>query len=107
MEKNFTISLDREENEFFSFGVSETQKITRSNNLLITVRLFWSCHKSKRVTRTGHYAWTGCRIQEVRKTMDAVARHYQGCYQPMIGSFKRNSTIQETMVHAGGRKDSE
>jgi len=28
MEKNFTSSLDREENKLFSFGRCETQKIT-------------------------------------------------------------------------------
>jgi hypothetical protein len=32
VEKNFTRSVDREEKELFSFGGSETQKITRSNN---------------------------------------------------------------------------
>jgi len=48
--------------EFFSFGGSETQKITGSNNPLIKATLFCSCHGSKRVTGTGHYAWTGCRI---------------------------------------------
>ena len=73
MEKNFTSSLDREENELFSFGGSETQKITRSNNPPIKVTLFWPRHESKRVTGTGHYAWTSCRIQETGKTTDALA----------------------------------
>ena len=48
--------------EFFSFGGSETEKITRSNNPPIKVTLFWSRHDSKRVTGMEHYAWTGCRI---------------------------------------------
>jgi hypothetical protein len=63
VEKKFTSSLDREENELFSFGGSETQKITRSDNPPIKVMLFWLHHESKRVTGMGHYAWTSCRRQ--------------------------------------------
>jgi len=63
VEENFTISLDREENEPFSIGRSETQNITRSNNPLTKAALFWPCCESKRVTGTGHYAWTGYRRQ--------------------------------------------
>jgi hypothetical protein len=106
VEKNCTSTLDREK-ELFSFGRRETQKITISNNPPIKATLFWSRHDSKRVTRTGHYAWTGCRIQEAGKATNALARQYQGGYQPMIGSFERNSMGQEKVVHAGGRKDSE
>jgi hypothetical protein len=39
VENNFTSSMDREENEPSSFGGSETQKITRSNNPPIKVML--------------------------------------------------------------------
>jgi len=74
VEKNFRNSLDREEKEFFSFGGSDTQRITRSNNSPIKVTLFWSCHESKWVTGKGHYAWIGCRIQEAGKSKDALAR---------------------------------
>ena len=73
MEKNSTSSVDREENEFFSFGESETQKITRSNNPLIKAMLFWPHYGSGRVTGAGHYAWTSRRIQEAGKTTDAMA----------------------------------
>jgi hypothetical protein len=71
--KNFTSSVDREDNELFSFGGSETQKITRSNNTPIKVTLLRARHESKRVTGMGHYAGTSSRIQEVGKTMDALA----------------------------------
>jgi hypothetical protein len=83
VEKNFTSSVDREENELFSFGGSETQKITRSNNPLIKA-LLRSHHESKRVTGMGHYDWTSCRIQEAGKTTDALACQHQGSYWPMI-----------------------
>jgi hypothetical protein len=73
VKKDFTSSLDREENEPFSFGRRETQKITWSDNSLIKVMLFWSCHESKKVTGTGHYAWTSCRTKEPGKTMDVMA----------------------------------
>jgi hypothetical protein len=73
MEKNFTSSVDREENELLSLGGSETQKITRSNNPPIEATLLRSRHESKGVTGTGHYAWTSCRIQEAGKTTDALA----------------------------------
>jgi len=43
VEKNSTSSVDRQENELFSFGGSATQKITRSNNPPIRVMLFWQC----------------------------------------------------------------
>jgi len=96
-----------EENKPLSIGRSETRKITGSNNCLTKVALFWLLHESKRVTGTGHCAWTGCRIQEAGKTTDVLAWQYQGSYQTTIGSFKRNSTGQEKMAHAGGRKDPE
>jgi hypothetical protein len=73
MEKNFTSSVGREDNELFSLGGSETQKTTRSNNPTIKATLLRSRHVSKRVTATGHYAWTSCRIQEAGKTTDALA----------------------------------
>jgi hypothetical protein len=69
VEKNFTSSMDRE-NKLISFVGSETQKISRSNNPPIKATLFWSHYESKRVTGTGHYAWTICRIQEAGKTTD-------------------------------------
>jgi hypothetical protein len=71
--KNLTSSVDREENELLSFGGSETQKITRSNNPPIIVTLFWPRYESERVTGAGHYAWTSRRIQEAGKTMNAIA----------------------------------
>jgi len=71
VEKNFTSSLDKE-NEPFSIGQSETQNITRSDNPPNKVALFWSRHDSKRVTGI-YYAWTSCKIQEAGKTMDALA----------------------------------
>ena len=40
VKKNSTSSVDREEKEFFSFGGSETQKITRSNNPPIKASYF-------------------------------------------------------------------
>jgi len=52
VEKNFTSSLDREENEPFSFGRRETHKITWSDNPPIKVTLFWSRYESKKVTGT-------------------------------------------------------
>jgi hypothetical protein len=73
VEKNFTSTVEREKNEPISFGRSETQKITRSNNPLIKVMLFWSRYESKRVTGTGHYACTSCRIWEAGKTTDVLA----------------------------------
>ena len=73
IEKNFTSSVDREENEFFSFGGSETKKITRRNNPPIKATLFWPRYESRRVTGAGHRAWTSRRIQEVVKTTDAMA----------------------------------
>ena len=66
-------SLDREENEPFSIGQSATRKITGSNNRLTKFTLFWSHHESKRVTGTGHYARTSCRIHEAGKTTDTLA----------------------------------
>jgi hypothetical protein len=71
-------SVDREENEFFSFGGSETQKITRSSNPPIKTTIFWPRYESGRVTGAGHYAWTSRRIQEAGKTTDAMAWQYQG-----------------------------
>jgi hypothetical protein len=62
--KVVTSTVDREKNEPISFGRSEAQKITRSNNHPIKVKLFRSRNESKRVTGTGHYAWTSCRTQE-------------------------------------------
>jgi hypothetical protein len=59
LEKNFTSSIDGEENELTVFGGSKTQKITT---------LFWSRYEGKRVTGAGHYAWTSCRKQEAGKT---------------------------------------
>ena len=56
VEKNFTSSLDREENEPLSTGRSEIQKITRSNNSPTKAALLWPRHESKRVAGTGHYA---------------------------------------------------
>jgi hypothetical protein len=73
VEKNFMSRVDREKNEPISFGRTETQKITRSNNTLIKATLFWSHYESKRVTEAGHYAWTSCSIQEAGKTTDALA----------------------------------
>ena len=58
MEKNFTSSLDIEENKPFSFGRRETQKITRSDSPRIKVTLFWSRLESKKVAGTGHNVWT-------------------------------------------------
>jgi hypothetical protein len=72
MEKNFMSTMDREENELISFGGSETQKITRSNNPPIKATLLWSHYESKGVTGIGHYAWTICKIQEAGKSMDAL-----------------------------------
>ena len=92
VEKNFTCSLDRKVNEPFSIGQSETQKITRSNNPPTKATLFWPRHESKRVTGTGHYAWTSCRIQKTGKTTNAMAGQYQRSYRTTIGSFKRNSS---------------
>jgi len=40
VKENFTSSVDREENELFSFEGSETQTITRSNNPPIKVSYF-------------------------------------------------------------------
>jgi hypothetical protein len=73
VEMNFTSPVNREENELFSFGESETQNITTSNNPPIKVTLFWSRNESKRIIGTEHYAWTSCRIQEAGKTTDALA----------------------------------
>jgi hypothetical protein len=66
-------TVDREENEPFSFGGSETQKITRSNNPPIKVMLLWPHYESERDTGAGHYAWTSRRIQEAGKTMNVMA----------------------------------
>jgi hypothetical protein len=73
VEKNFTSTVDREKNEPISFGGSETQKITRIKNPPIKAKLFWASYDSKRITGTGHYAWTSCRIQEAGKTTDELA----------------------------------
>jgi len=85
-------SLDREENQPFSFGRREIQKITWSDNPPIKVTLFWSRHESKKVTGTGHYAWTSWRTQEAGKTTDAMAWQNQGSYRPTIGRPKGSST---------------
>jgi hypothetical protein len=42
VEKISTSSVDKEEKEFFSFGGSETQKITRSSNPPIKATIFWN-----------------------------------------------------------------
>ena len=47
VEQNSTSSVDREENKFFSFGGSETQKIIRSNNPPIKAMLFLCLDKSQ------------------------------------------------------------
>jgi hypothetical protein len=73
VEKNFKSTVDREKNKPMSFGRSETQKITRSNNPPIKAMLFWSHYESKRVTGTEHYAWTSYRIQKARKTTGLTA----------------------------------
>ena len=54
MKKNSASSIDREENNYFSFGGSETQKITRSSNPPTKAMLFWPCYESGRVTEAGH-----------------------------------------------------
>jgi len=41
-------SMDREENEFFSFGGSETQKITRSSNPPVKLHYFWHVMRAER-----------------------------------------------------------
>jgi hypothetical protein len=107
VEENLTSTVDRQKNEPISFGRSEAQTITRSDNHLIKVTLFWSRNESKRVTGTGHYAWTSRRTQETWETAVALALRHQGSYRPMFGSFERHSTRQEKMVHADGRKVSE
>jgi hypothetical protein len=73
VEKNFTSSVDREENEPFSSGGSETQEIPISNIPPTKVTLFWPRYESERVTGAGHYAWTSRRIQEAGKTTNVVA----------------------------------
>jgi hypothetical protein len=72
VEKNFTGSVDRDENKLFSFGGSETQKITRSNNPPFKATLILSRYESKSVTGTGLYAWTSGRIEEAGKTTYAL-----------------------------------
>ena len=67
VEKNFTSFVDREENEPISFGGSENQKITTSNNPPIKVMLFWPRYEGERVT-----AWTSRRIHEAGKTANAM-----------------------------------
>jgi hypothetical protein len=47
VEKNITSSVDKEENELFSFGGSETKKITTSNNPPINVTLFGHVMRAK------------------------------------------------------------
>jgi hypothetical protein len=71
--ENSTSSVDRDENERFSFGGSATQKTTISNNPSIKVTLFWPRYESERVIGTGHYAWASCRTQEAGKTTNALA----------------------------------
>jgi len=95
VEKNFTSFLDREVYKPFSFGRHETQKITWSFNPPIKVTLFWSHQESKKVTGTGHNAWTSWRTQEARKTTDAMAWQQQGSNRPMIGRPKRSNTRYE------------
>jgi hypothetical protein len=107
VEKNSTSSVDREENVFLSFGGSETQKITRSNNTLIKATIFWPRYESGKVTGAGYYAWTSRRIQEAGRTTDAMARQYQGGRWPTIGCFKRSSARKEKITNASGGKDSE
>ena len=70
MEKNSTSSVDRGENEFFSFGGSETQKITRSNNPPIKATLFWPHYERK-----GHLSGTLC----LDKSQDTGSRENHGC----------------------------
>jgi hypothetical protein len=97
VEKNLMSTVDREKNEPINFGRSEAQKITRSDNHPIKVTLFRSCNGNKRVTGTGHYAWTSRRTQETRETTVVMACQHQGCYRPTFGSFERNSTRQENV----------
>jgi hypothetical protein len=92
VEKNFTSSLDREENKLFNFGRHETLKITWSDNPPTKITLLWSRHESKKVTGTGHYAWTNWRTQEAGKTTDAMAWQHEGSNRPTIGRHKRSST---------------
>ena len=69
VEKNSTSSVDREENEFYSFGGTETQKLLEAAYPPIKAMLFWPRYESG----AGHYACTSRRIQEAGKTMDAMA----------------------------------
>jgi hypothetical protein len=104
MEKNLTVTVDREKNESISFGISEAHKITRSDYHLMNLMLFRSCNESKRVTGTGHYAWTNRRTQETRETAVVMAWQHQGSYWPTFGSFDRNSTRQEKSGASWWRK---
>jgi len=84
VEKNSASCVDREENEIFGSGGTETQKTTRSNNPPIKVALFWPRYGGERVTGAGHYAWASCRTQEAGKTTDELTGQYQGRYRPTI-----------------------
>jgi hypothetical protein len=95
VEKNFTSSLNREDNKPFSLGRRETQKITWSYNPSIKVTLFCSRHESKKATGTEYYAWTCWRTQEAGKTTDAIAWQHQGSNRPTIERPKRSSRRYE------------
>jgi hypothetical protein len=93
--------------ELFSLAGSETQKITRSNNPPIKATLLRSRHESKK----GHWNRTLC----LDKLQDTGGRENHVCVgltasrklPACSGGFKRNSTRQEKVARAGGRKDSE
>jgi hypothetical protein len=62
VEKNFTITVDREKNEPICFGGSETPKITRSYNPPIKAALFWSLERDIMLGQVAGY-----RIQEKQR----------------------------------------
>jgi hypothetical protein len=66
MEKNVKNPMDSEENKPFSHGGGKTKSNTGSNDPPAKVTVFLSCHESKNYTGTGHYAWSGCKMQETR-----------------------------------------
>jgi hypothetical protein len=92
--------VDRKKNEPISFGRSEAQKITRSYNHTIKVTLFWSRIESKRVTGTGHYAWTSHRRQG--KPRMCWLDSFKEATGLRLEALKGTVQDRKKMAHAGG-----
>jgi hypothetical protein len=99
--------IQRRERTFQFLENVKPKRSLEATILRLKLRYFGHVMRAKKVTGTGHYAWTSCRTQAAGKTTDAMAWQHQGSYRTTIGRHERSSTRQEKIAYAGGRKDSE